>query len=210
MDRIQSTINVVRALNKFNQGELKYSELIKEVCTFFDFIKDLPLSEADTSFLIYLANKSGIPHYFDMLKNFKPNSDLKISEEKAGINTISSIIYENSLYTDEFSLLHRFQKEILNKYKKDKINRYFVSASTSFGKTHLSYEIIKKQKYKNVILIFPTIALLTENLLKLKERKNYKYFKDNYSIHTLSEAKEEYSAQNIFIFTPERFFVFFR
>lgn len=208
MDRVKRTIDVVKALNKFNKDELSYAEFVKEVCTFFDFIKDLPLSEADISFLIYLANKTGVPHYFDMLRDYNENVDLTISEEKVGINTISALIYENSLYTDEFSKLHRFQKEILNKYKKEKTNRYFISASTSFGKTHLAYEVIKKQGYKNIILIFPTIALLSENLLKLKERKNYEYFKNHYSIHTLSEGKEEYSKQNIFIFTPERFLSF--
>ena len=208
MDRFESTINVIKALNRYNQGELKSSDFVTEVCTYFDATKGEELTPSDISFLIYLANKAGIPHYFDMLEKFHGNSNLVIEDERVGINTFAALLYETTLYTDEYSKLHRFQKEILNKYQKNKQNRYFISASTSFGKTHLAYEVVKKQQYKNVILIFPTIALLTENLLKLKERKEYQHFKENYAIHTLSETKDEYSKQNIFIFTPERFLSF--
>jgi len=105
--------------------------------------------------------------------------------------------------------LHRFQKEILRSFEFGKLNRYFLSASTSFGKTHLTYEVIKKMKYENVILIFPTVALLTENLSRLKEKETYSYFTEQeYTIHTLSDGKEQYSSKNIFIFTPERYLSF--
>lgn len=208
MDRVQRTINVAKALNHYNQGILAEYVLINEVCSYFDFMKDQVLYPADKEFLVFLSNKTGIPHYYDMLKNYKNENDLRFFEEEINLNTFSSIYYEASLYTDEDSKLHKFQKEVLNNFQVGLKNRYFLSASTSFGKTHLTYEIIKKMKYKNVILIFPTIALLTENLSKLKEKKNYIHFKQNYAIHTLSEGKEAYPERNIFIFTPERFLSF--
>lgn len=57
--------------------------------------------------------------------------------------------------------------------------------------------------------MFPTIALLSENLEKLKTDEYYQYFRDNYKVHTLSQIEEDELAENnIFIFTPERYLSF--
>ncbi|WP_417876910.1 DEAD/DEAH box helicase, partial [Winogradskyella sediminis] len=126
--------------------------------------------------------------------------------ENIGLNTLSSLLYEASLYTDDNSKLHQYQMEILNLFIKGEKNRFFLSASTSFGKTHLVYEVIKKMQYKNIALIFPSIALLTENLAKIKEGRIR--FPIDYKIHTLSDIDNDYGETNIFIFTPERFLSF--
>ena len=39
--------------------------------------------------------------------------------------------------------IHKYQKKVLDSFEKGKLNHYFLSASTSFGKTYLIYEIIK-------------------------------------------------------------------
>lgn len=62
-------------------------------------------------------------------------------------------------------------------------------------------------EYTNVAFIFPTLSLLSENLFKIHLSPEYKWVKDNYVIHTLSD-KEEISGRNLFIFTPERFLSF--
>ena len=59
-------------------------------------------------------------------------------------------------------------------------------------------------KYNNIVLIFPTISLLTENLQKIMDN-NLDYFSD-YNKITLSE--ETMQEKNILIFTPERFMTF--
>lgn len=59
-------------------------------------------------------------------------------------------------------------------------------------------------RYNNIVLIFPTIALLSENLERLISDENYFFFKENYTIHTLSEI-EHFGERNLFIYTPERF-----
>ena len=59
--------------------------------------------------------------------------------------------------------------------------------------------------YSNILLVFPTISLLSENLLKLQ---NDEFF-STYKIHSLSEIKkEEFGEKNIFIYTPERYLYF--
>ncbi|WP_026915919.1 helicase-related protein [Christiangramia portivictoriae] len=206
MDRYERTINVVKALNLFNNGELENHKFLSYVNEYFDFIKNENLDDADKKFLMYLSNRAGIPHYYDILPNFNNQNTLKIEDEEIGLSTVSSLIYESSLYTDNNSKLHQFQKEILDLFESDKPNRYFLSASTSFGKTHLVYEVIKKIQYKNIALIFPSIALLSENLAKIKEGRIE--FPQNYEIHTLSDLESNYGDYNIFIFTPERFLSF--
>lgn len=206
MDRHERTLNVVTALNSFNNGELEDYNLLSSVCEYFDFIKNEELDDADKRFLLYLSNKAGIPHYYDILTNFNNENSLKIDDENIGLSTISSLLYESTLYTDDNSKLHQYQKEILDLFVSGNQNRFFLSASTSFGKTHLVYEVIKKIQYKNIVLIFPSIALLSENLAKIKEGKIN--FPIDYEIHTLSDINNVYGKYNIFIFTPERFLSF--
>lgn len=206
MDRQERTLEVVKALNSFNNGILASHILLDKVCDYFDFIKDEELDDSDKRFLLYLSNKAGVPHYYDILDKFNIEYNSSIDDENIGLNTFSSLLYESSLYTDDISKLHQYQMEILNLFIKGEKNRFFLSASTSFGKTHLVYEVIKKMQYKNIALIFPSIALLTENLSKIKEGRIK--FPIDYKIHTLSDIDNDYGASNIFIFTPERFLSF--
>ena len=163
MDRIKETADIIINLNKYKKGELLDFEFIKIVCEYFDAIKNEKLLHNDFRFLKYIANSSGIPHFYNILKRFDQQPEIVTFD----LNTFSSILYECILHTDENSILHQYQKEIIDKFEVGKLNRFFLSASTSFGKTHLVYEVIKKMKYKNVVLIFPTVALLSENLEKL-------------------------------------------
>ncbi|MCX8656384.1 MULTISPECIES: helicase-related protein [unclassified Gilliamella] len=202
MYRIEKTANLIKSLNGYRAKKLKAYDFITEVCNYFDYIKDEQLSSSDLEFLKYISNAAGIPHYYDLLEKF--NHDNKLSD--ISLNTLSSLLYESSLYIDENIKVHKYQQEILNQFLTDKTNRYFLSATTSFGKTFLVYEIIRKLKYKNVALIFPTIALLSENYEKLISDSQYNYF-SNFSIHTLSDVPM-LGDQNLFIYTPERYLSF--
>lgn len=203
MDRFEETANVIKKINEFHNSTISNAELVKEVCGFFDKIKNETLNKSDLKFLKYISNTSGIPHYYDLLEKLEKTSEL----EDFSLNTFSSLLYESTLYTSDTTKVHRFQKEILELFQTGQANRFFLSASTSFGKTHVIFEIIKKMNYKNIVLIFPTIALLSENLEKITTNPDYIFFKENYSIHTLSEVKE-FSDRNLFIYTPERFLSF--
>jgi len=93
MDRYERTLNVVTALNLFNNGELKDFSLLETVCEYFDFIKNEELDDADKRFLIYLSNKAGVPHYYDILTKFNNQNTLIINDENIGLSTMSSILY---------------------------------------------------------------------------------------------------------------------
>lgn len=203
MDKIEEAASVIVSLNNYRDGQIKDYDLIKSVCSYFDKIKNEEISEPDKKFLKFISNVVGIPHFYDLLGKFNQNTVI----DSFDLNTLSAIIYESTLNLDLQNKVHKYQKQILNLFSKDKLNRYFLSASTSFGKTHIVFEIVKKMEYNNVVLIFPTIALLSENLERLTSTDNYHYFIDNYDIHTLSEVGE-LGEKNLFIYTPERFLSF--
>ena len=155
MDRIEETTNVLKTINKFNSKEISDEILIKSVCDYFNEIKNDKLNQSDLKFLKYISNISGIPHYFDILTSFNQNIEI----EDYNLNTFAALLYESTLHTNENLKVHKYQMKIMDLFKTGRLNRYFLSASTSFGKTHIVFEIIKKMNYANVVLIFPTIAL---------------------------------------------------
>lgn len=204
MDRIQEASIVIKSLNQYFNNELKNYELITIVCNYFDKIKDIKLNPSDLKFLKYISNIAGIPHYYDLLFDKFHHSE---EFNNYDLNTLSSMIYESTLHIDKNIKIHKYQKEVLNLFDTEKQNRFFLSASTSFGKTFLIYEIIRKMQYKNIVLIFPTIALLSENYEKLITNELYSGFREKFTIHTLSDV-ENIGDKNIFIYTPERFLSF--
>lgn len=86
-------------------------------------------------------------------------------------------------------------------YVKNLINsgkNVIVSAPTSFGKSLLIEEIVAEGKYKNIVIIQPTLALLDETRKKLKKYDNrYKII-----VRTSQEPSEEKG--NLFLLTAER------
>ena len=178
MDRRKEASSVVKAINEYQDNRMDESKLIKIVCDYFDKLKNQEITQSELKFMRYISNVVGIPHYYDILnKKFGQNTIINTCD----MTTMASLMNESSLYLSKNYKLHRYQKEILDKFRKDKQNRYFLSASTSFGKTHLVYDIIEKMEYKNIVLIFPTVALLSENLERILTQNSYKYIKSNYS-----------------------------
>ncbi len=73
-----------------------------------------------------------------------------------------------------------------------------VSAPTSFGKSLLIEEIIASRKFKNVVVIQPTLALLEETRKKLLK------YSDNYKLVVRTSQEPDSERANIFLFTAER------
>ncbi|MDD3245168.1 MAG: helicase-related protein [Candidatus ainarchaeum sp.] len=178
------------------------SKLIKKMNFFFNTIKYWQVEPGLLNFLYEISVFIGLPQYFDMY--------LRFSETQYSPNITSSMfsskLYESSLTVNkdasgEFKKLHKYQKEVIDFFEVDKKNRYFLTAPTSFGKTYIVSEIIKKMNYKKIVLIFPTLSLLAENYANLLKDPFY----NNYNIHTLSNFSCCDNAKDVWIYTPERF-----
>lgn len=176
-------------------------EKVLLVCQLFNDILNMKLKEEHLSFLYYISNMIGVPQYFHMLLRKKHI----IYELNDNLYNLEALFNETNLLFEENKYYHIFQKEIVELFNNSKENRYLITAPTSFGKTTVIYNIIKKMKYKRICLIFPTISLLMENLCKVNDyliNEN-----NNIQIITLSEENIE-SDEYICIFTPERFMSF--
>lgn len=202
MDRFEGTSNIIKAYYQFKRNG-NNAEFVSKVCGYFNCIKSDKLDGSDLNFLSFIASEAGVPQYYDMLIK-RQNRDEMDMVEQISLGMLSSFFYDASLCVDEQgNKLHRFQKQILEKFSDD-TNRFVLTAPTSFGKTFIVYQILQKMKYSTILLIFPTISLLTENYERIKA---YPFF-GGYSIHTLSEEEIDESANNLFIFTPERYLSF--
>ena len=148
MDRLTRTANIIKSYYSYKKNS-DAATFVKEVCGFFDFIKNEPISEADMNFLIFLANEAGIPQYFDLFKD--KFTDCRISDENIKTLTISALFHDASLIRGN-SKLHRYQKNVLDSFKIGQQNRFVLTAPTSFGKTFLVYEVIQKMQYQNCLL----------------------------------------------------------
>lgn len=73
-----------------------------------------------------------------------------------------------------------------------------VSAPTSFGKSLLIEEIVSSRKYKNIVVIQPTLALLDETRRKLKKYNQF------YKIIVRTTQPPSSEQGNLFLLTAER------
>lgn len=73
-----------------------------------------------------------------------------------------------------------------------------VSAPTSFGKSLLIDEVVASKRYKNIIIIQPTLALIDET------RKRLRKYSSAYKIIIRTSQKPSNEKGNLFLFTAER------
>ena len=76
MDRVKETADLIVEVNQYKKGQLEDFEYIKSVCAYFDKIKSEQLTENDYKFLRFIATSSGIPHFYNILKQFNHNPDI--------------------------------------------------------------------------------------------------------------------------------------
>lgn len=118
-------------------------------------------------------------------------------------NTLRESLSQNLYKSQNGTQLDYDQKRIIDKFDSLKNKRIFLSAPTSFGKTRLLREILSSYKYKSVVLIFPTNALLDENYKELVKWNNSE--KHEYYIHNNINLNYNKESMNIFVLTPERY-----
>lgn len=122
------------------------------------------------------------------------------------LNDIKHSAIQNYYKSKVFSnnLLDKRQKEVIDKFMSREQKRILVSAPTSFGKTFLLREIIflNRERYRNILLLFPTIALLNENTESVNQL--IQELKLEYKIINNVYSGIEDTEKHIFILTPER------
>ncbi|KMK91990.1 DEAD/DEAH box helicase [Rossellomorea marisflavi] len=120
---------------------------------------------------------------------------LKLIASNNQLDTTSEIrsSYHSSNKLEDITF-HKEQKILANLIAEER--NIIVSAPTSFGKSLLIQEIISLNKYKNILIIQPTLALINETRINLKK------FNGDYNI--IVNTTQEKEEKNIFILTAER------
>jgi len=156
-------------------------------------------NQASTDLLINQLLHECINQSRVFLYNNMINSQLRNNIYLSDFDILSEEFYR---LDKSSTVLTRDQKVLFDEFQNKK--RLIVSAPTSFGKSRIVQEIIIHNNYKNIVIVLPTIALLNETFVKL--RNNKFIASQEYSIHNSLGTKDNTFPEknNIFILTPEK------
>lgn len=193
--------HLLSAINQYDPSTAETAERLRDlVCWISDqgeLKKDPTIAE-----LLYIASKKMRVFGYNKLNKFivDPSPNVSFIDDISS-QAIQSLYQSNS---DKEITLDKSQKEVIDFYQSLSPRRMLVSAPTSYGKTFLMREIVflNRNRYKNILLVFPTVALLLENAGVMSWF--VKKFELNYRIiKTVDDACAD-EGNKIFVFTPER------
>ncbi|MDD2469108.1 MAG: hypothetical protein PHI97_34510 [Desulfobulbus sp.] len=117
-----------------------------------------------------------------------------LDEKQLSIQDLIAYEYHKPLSQSDF-VFHREQAYIYRRLLSGE--SVVLSAPTSFGKSRIIDEIISLNKFKNIAVIVPTIALIDETRRRLSK------FSSIYKVVT--QIQQGPAEKNLFILTAERF-----
>ena len=126
MDRFTRTADIIKAYYSYKQTA-DSATFVKKVCSFFDFIKDESLSDADLNLLLFLANEAGIPQYYDLLKSKFTNAE--IGDESINSLTMSALFHDANMFI--YSVVNTHDcRTLLMKWRKSqsfqRVRQFFI------------------------------------------------------------------------------------
>ena len=191
-------------LHAINQYDPDNSDSIDQLRDLVCWVSDKGEVKNDSVIaeLLYLASQKMRVFGYNKLNGFEKDFSTEIgSINDVGNQAIQRLYQSNS---DNSIILDKTQKEVVDLFQNLSSRRLLVSAPTSYGKTFLMREIIflNRDKYKNILLVFPTVALLLENAGVMSWFVNK--FNLNYRIVKTVDDSCASEGNKIFVFTPER------
>ena len=117
-----------------------------------------------------------------------------MDEKHLGLKDSLAYEFFKPIHGDGTLVLHRAQAEVYHKLLNGE--NVILSAPTSFGKSKIIDSIIELDRFNNIAVVVPTIALIDET------RRRLSRFSDKYKIVT--QITQEPTERNIFLFTAER------
>lgn len=204
-DFMQDYVNLLlNAINNYNEEDMGSKNKLRDlVCIISenDSIKKDPLIR---ELLYTAAHKMRIFGY--NVQNGFYKQDVSIEQNSSELTYLrnQSIISRYQSKIRRYNILDKSQQSIIDFYQSLDKKRMLVSAPTSYGKTFIMREILflNRERYNNVLLVFPTVALLRENALNMEELNKEK--KMGYNVIKSIDGEINSQERNIFVFTPER------
>lgn len=204
-DFMQDYVNLLlEAINNYNEEDMSSKNKLRDlVCVISEnnSIKKDPLIRE----LLYTAShKMRIFGYNVQNGFYKQNALIEQNSSELMYLRNKSIISRYQSKVRSNNILDKSQQSIIDFYQSLDKKRMLVSAPTSYGKTFIMREILylNQEKYNNVLLVFPTVALLRENALNMEELNHEKEM--GYNVIKSIDGEINSQERNIFVFTPER------
>lgn len=201
-----SKLNLLKtATQLINKSELSNTDKIKlkDILCYLSEWRKNHIDEANQypqlDFVLYNASRKLRTFGYNRLNNF----DNEVINFNNALVAMKDTAVDELYKTESGFVLDRAQKEVLEEFENAN-EKLFLSAPTSFGKTFLLKEIIYRhhEKYENVIIVLPTVALLIEVTEDLEEFN--KQYDLGYTLYNSVYKDIELTDRNIFVLTPER------
>ncbi|VVM20190.1 hypothetical protein BSPWISOXPB_5192 [uncultured Gammaproteobacteria bacterium] len=160
--------------------------------------------EEGRKIIIYiLDNWSKIPSetieiWTDLIESAGFYPYLEKEKERLKFDNLAGQIRKESHFSENLDGKYFHEEQKYLKKILDSKKNLIVSAPTSFGKSLLIEEIVASSKFKNILVIQPTLALLDETRKKLKK------YKENYRIIVRTSQQSLEEKGNLFLLTAER------
>ena len=192
---------LLTAINQYDPDKAETIDRLRDlVCWISD--QDEPKKNPLIAELLYIASQKMRVFGYNKLNGFVSDP----GETAGSMTDIGSQAIQNLYHSDidDSITLDKTQKEVVDLFQSLSPKRMLVSAPTSYGKTFLLREILylNRDRYKNILLVFPTVALLLENA-GIMSWFVQKFNLDYRIIKTVDDACA-YDGNKIFVFTPER------
>lgn len=192
---------LLTAINQFDSTNSQSVECLRDlVCVISDNdqLKQDPMIRS----LLYVASQKMRVFGYNKLNGFKTGIDTTYGDLDLLRNAAVEDMYRSPLNPN--NILDKTQKDVIDLFQSLSPRRLLVSAPTSFGKTFLMREIVflNKERYKNILLVFPTVALLQENAREME--RFVQTLKLPHRIVKSLDSDIATDSPTIYVFTPER------
>ena len=169
-------------------------KIVKEISS---VVSNNPQSELSRNLiLVLLENNKKFEYTKDIINSLVQHVGLYpyFDPENATYKELLKYEFHRPLSYDEDIVFHSDQHSVYRRLVEG--DSVVLSAPTSFGKSKIIDAIIALEKYRNIAIIVPTLALIDET------RKRLSRFSTKYKV--ISQLAQKQSDRNIFIFTAER------
>lgn len=189
------------AINQYNADDPESVDHLRDlVC----WISDDETLKQDSVIaqLLYIASQKMRVFGYNVLNGYTDDPNKAVGTLDRMRDQAIKNLYRSHI--DRHNTLDKSQMEVIELFQSLSPRRLLVSAPTSYGKTFLMREIVflNRERYRNILLVFPTVALLLENARMMSA-----FVLDHglsYQIIKTVDAVADDDSPKIFVFTPER------
>ena len=185
---------IIEQINNVNQDYHEQFALLKNVS---NLVNEEGNENSSRELVLRVLDKRGyFQDYDEILDSLVRQVGLipYMDEEHLGLKDSLAYEFFKPIHDDGEIVFHRAQAEVYHKLLNGE--NVILSAPTSFGKSKIVDSIIELDRFTNIAVVVPTIALIDET------RRRLSTFSERYKIVT--QITQEPGERNIFLFTAER------